>query len=195
MLPITFSFNFFPLKYNCYLQVKHNLVEDHQEELRKAKDQIQLMKQELKEREAEWKGTSEALKREAEEKLTLMLLDLREQAELEKQSIINKFELREIEMKQLQDKQAAQILDLEGSLMEQQGRLQQLELGLTGDESLHCGQEPSSGLAPRDQDCEHAALRLEEDCAPQLMQAQNRWVTFFNQFVRMELSARSPREV
>ncbi|XP_045052706.2 pericentrin isoform X7 [Desmodus rotundus] len=157
-------------------KVKHNLVEDHQEELRKAKDQIQLMKQELKEREAEWKGTSEALKREAEEKLTLMLLDLREQAELEKQSIINKFELREIEMKQLQDKQAAQILDLEGSLMEQQGRLQQLELGLTGDESLHCAQEPSSGLAPRDQDCEHAALRLEEDCAPQLMQAQNRFL-------------------
>lgn len=174
LLPITFSFNFFPLKYNCYLQVKHNLVEDHQEELRKAKDQIQLMKQELKEKEAEWKGASEALRRGAEEKLTLMLLDLREQAELEKQSIINKFELREIEMKQLQDQQAAQILDLEGSLMEQQGRLQQLELGLTGDESLHCGQVPSSGLAPGDQDQEHAALPLKEDRDLQLMLAQNR---------------------
>ncbi|XP_054435329.1 pericentrin isoform X3 [Pteronotus mesoamericanus] len=157
-------------------KVKHNLVEDHQEELRKAKEQIQLMKQELKEREAEWKGTSEALKREAEEKLTLMLLDLREQAELEKQSIINKFELREIEMRQLQDQQAAQILDLEGSLKEQQGRLQQLELDLTGDESLQCGQEPSSGLAPVDQNQELATLHLKEDRALQLMLAQNRFL-------------------
>ncbi|XP_045708339.1 pericentrin isoform X2 [Phyllostomus hastatus] len=157
-------------------KVKHNLVEDHQEELRKAKDQIQLMKQELKEKEAEWKGASEALRRGAEEKLTLMLLNLREQAELEKQSIINKFELREIEMKQLQDQQAAQILDLEGSLMEQQGRLQQLELGLTGDESLHCGQVPSRGLAPGDQDQERAALHLKEDCDLQLMLAQNRFL-------------------
>ncbi|XP_053513561.1 pericentrin isoform X12 [Artibeus jamaicensis] len=157
-------------------KIKHNLVEGHQEELRKAKDQIELMKQELKEREAEWKGASEALRRGAEEKLTLMLLDLREQAELEKQSIINKFELREMEMKQLQDQQAAQILDLEGSLMEQQGRLQQLELGLTGDEFLHCGQVPSSGLAPRDQDQEHATLHLKEDCDLQLMLAQNRFL-------------------
>uniref|UniRef100_G1P9H7 Pericentrin n=1 Tax=Myotis lucifugus TaxID=59463 RepID=G1P9H7_MYOLU len=157
---------------------KHNLVEDHQEELRKAKEQIQLMKQELKEKEAGWKDTSEALKREAEEKLTLMLLDLREQAELEKQSIINGFELREIEMRQLQDQQAAQILDLEGSLKEQQGRLRQLELGLPGDESLQSGQEPSSGLAlvDQDQDLELAPPHLKKDCALQLMLAQNRFL-------------------
>ncbi|EPQ15564.1 Pericentrin [Myotis brandtii] len=157
---------------------KHNLVEDHQEELRKAKEQIQLMKQELKEKEAGWKDTSEALKREAEEKLTLMLLDLREQAELEKQSIINGFELREIEMRQLQDQQAAQILDLEGSLKEQQGRLRQLELGLAGDESLQSGQEPSSGLAlvEQDQDLELAPAHLKKDCALQLMLAQNRFL-------------------
>lgn len=138
------------------------------------------MKQELKERKAEWKDTSEALRREAEEKLTLMLLELREQAELEKQSIINEFELREIEMRQLQDQQAAQILDLEGSLKEQQGRLRQLELGLAGDESLQSDQEPSSGLAPGDQNqhLELAPLNLKKDCALQLMQAQNRWVTF-----------------
>ncbi|XP_059542726.1 pericentrin isoform X13 [Myotis daubentonii] len=157
---------------------KHNLVEDHQEELRKAKEQIQLMKQELKEREAGWKDTSEALKREAEEKLTLMLLDLREQAELEKQSIINGFELREIEMRQLQDQQAAQILDLEGSLKEQQGRLRQLELGLAGDESLQSGQELSSELAlvDQDQDLELAPPNLKKDCALQLMLAQNRFL-------------------
>ncbi|XP_070345216.1 pericentrin isoform X28 [Equus asinus] len=160
-------------------EVKHNLVEAHQEELKKAKEEIQLMKQEFKERAAEWKVTSEDLKRKAEEKLTLMLLDLRGQAESEKQSIINKFELREIEMRQLQDRQAAQIRDLAGSLAEQQGRLRQLEVGFTGDESLQCGQcdqEPGGGLAPTDKDWELAMLRLKEDCALQLTLAQNRFL-------------------
>ncbi|XP_053076378.1 pericentrin isoform X7 [Acinonyx jubatus] len=160
-------------------RVKYNLVEDHQEELKKAKEKIQLMKQEFKEREEEWKVTSEGLKRKAEEEVTLMLLDLREQAESEKQLIINKFELREIKMRQLQDQQAAQILELEGSLVEQQGRLRQLELGLAGDEfpqCIHCGREPGGGLAPVDKDWELATLRLKEDCALQLMLAQNRFL-------------------
>ncbi|XP_070454138.1 pericentrin isoform X20 [Equus przewalskii] len=172
------------LQYEVHLKedlekVKHNLVEAHQEELKKAKEEIQLMKQEFKERAAEWKVTSEDLKRKAEEKLTLMLLDLRGQAESEKQSIINKFELREIEMRQLQDRQATQIRDLAGSLAEQQGRLRQLEVGFTGDESLQCGQcdqEPGGGLAPTDKDWELAMLRLKEDCALQLTLAQNRFL-------------------
>uniref|UniRef100_A0A452VN31 Pericentrin n=1 Tax=Ursus maritimus TaxID=29073 RepID=A0A452VN31_URSMA len=160
-------------------EVKYNLVEDHQEELKKAKEKLQLMKQEFKDKEAEWKVASENLKRKAEEELTLMLLDLKEQAEAEKQSIINKFELREIKMRQLQDQQAAQILGLEGSLVEQQGRLRQLELGLAGDECpqcSQCGREPGGRLAPADQDWELATLRLKEDCALQLMQAQNRFL-------------------
>ncbi|KAF0884242.1 PCNT protein, partial [Crocuta crocuta] len=160
-------------------RINCKLVEDHQEELKKAKEKIQLMKQEFKEREAEWKVTSETVKRKAEEEVTLMLLDLREQAESEKQLIINKFELREIKMRQLQDQQAAQILELEGSLVEQQGRLRQLELGLAGDElprCSQCGREPGSGLAPASKDWERAALRLQEDCALQLMLAQNRFL-------------------
>ncbi|XP_039078067.1 pericentrin [Hyaena hyaena] len=160
-------------------RINCKLVEDHQEELKKAKEKIQLMKQEFKEREAEWKVTSETVKRKAEEEVTLMLLDLREQAESEKQLIINKFELREIKMRQLQDQQAAQILELEGSLVEQQGRLRQLELGLAGDglpRCSQCGREPGSGLAPASKDWERAALRLQEDCALQLMLAQNRFL-------------------
>lgn len=116
----------------------------------------------------------EELQREAEEKLTSMLLELREKAESEKQTIINKFELREAEMRQLQDQQAAQILDLERSLTEQQGRLQQLEQDLTSDDALHCsqcGREP-----PTAQDGELAALHVKEDCALQLMLARSRWV-------------------
>lgn len=133
------------------------------------------MKQEFQRKEAEWEHSHEALKREAEERLTSMFLELREKAECEKQSIISRFELRESSMKHLQDQQAAQILDLERSLMEQQGRLRDLEQELTRDEALacsQCGQEPLVA-----QDEEHATLlREKEDCALQLMMAQNRWV-------------------
>ncbi|XP_068825668.1 pericentrin [Capricornis sumatraensis] len=160
-------------------KVKQNLVEAHQEELKSAEERIEQMKQELREREAEWKVTSEDLRRGAEERLTKMLLDLREQVESEKRSMMNRFELRESEMRQLQDQQAAQILDLEGSLVEQQGRLRQLELGLPGDESLRCsqcGRELGCGLAPGAQDQELAMLHLKEDCALQLKVAQSRFL-------------------
>ncbi|KAF4020687.1 hypothetical protein G4228_012561 [Cervus hanglu yarkandensis] len=160
-------------------KMKQNLVEAHQEELKSAEERIELMKQELREREAEWKVTSEDLRRGAEERLTKMLLDLREQVECEKRSMMNRFELRESEMRQLQDQQAAQILDLEGSLVEQQGRLRQLELGLTGDESprcSQCGRELGCGPAPGAQDQELAMLHLKEDCALQLKVAQSRFL-------------------
>ncbi|KAI4589547.1 hypothetical protein MJG53_000596 [Ovis ammon polii x Ovis aries] len=160
-------------------KMKQNLVEAHQEELKSAEERIEQMKQELREREAEWKVTSEDLRRGAEERLTKMLLDLREQVESEKRSMMNRFELRESEMRQLQDQQAAQILDLEGSLVEQQGRLRQLELGLPGDESLRCsqcGRELGCGPAPGAQDQELAMLHLKEDCALQLKVAQSRFL-------------------
>uniref|UniRef100_G1QSH5 Pericentrin n=1 Tax=Nomascus leucogenys TaxID=61853 RepID=G1QSH5_NOMLE len=155
-------------------KVKHNLIEDHQEELNNAKQKTELMKQEFQKKEMDWKVMKEELQQEAEEKLTLMLLELREKAESEKQTIINKFELREAEMRQLQDQQAAQILDLERSLTEQQGRLQQLEQDLTSDDALHCsqcGREP-----PTAQDGELAALHVKEDCALQLMLARSRFL-------------------
>ncbi|KAL1771697.1 pericentrin isoform X5 [Sigmodon hispidus] len=155
--------------------VKHSLVEDHQLKLNKAEEKIQLLKQEFQKKEAEWEHSQEDLKREAEERLTSMFLELREKAESEKQSIINRFELRESGMRRLQDQQAAQILDLEKSLLEQQGRLRQLEHELTRDEALpcsQCGQEPLVA-----QDEEHLMLlREKEDCALQLMMAQNRFL-------------------
>uniref|UniRef100_A0A8C0XSD8 Pericentrin/AKAP-450 centrosomal targeting domain-containing protein n=1 Tax=Castor canadensis TaxID=51338 RepID=A0A8C0XSD8_CASCN len=167
-----------PDQFNLQLEqqkVKHALVEDHQEERNKAEEKIQLMKQELKKKEAEWELSHEDLKRKAEERLASMLLELREQTESEKQSIMSRFELREASMKHLQDQQAAQILGLERSLMEQQSRLRQLEQGLTADEALlcsQCGQEP-----PAAQDGEHTLLlREKEDCALQLMVAQNRFL-------------------
>ncbi|XP_007452564.1 PREDICTED: pericentrin [Lipotes vexillifer] len=154
-------------------QVKCTLVEAHQEALRSAEEKLELTRRGLGERAAEWEVTSEDLRRGAEERPTQLLLELREQAESEKLSMMHRFELREAEMRQLQDQQAAQILDLEGSLMEQQGRLRQLELGLSGDESLQCsqcGRELGGGLAPTDRD------HLKEDCALQLQLAQSRFL-------------------
>ncbi|XP_017702761.1 PREDICTED: pericentrin isoform X4 [Rhinopithecus bieti] len=155
-------------------KAKHNLVEDHQEELNNAKQKTELMKQEFQKKEMDWKVTKEELQREAEEKLTLMLLELREKAESEKQTIVNKFELRKAEMRQLQDQQAAQILDLERSLTEQQGRLQQLEQELTSDDALRCSQ--CGRELPTAQDGELAALHVKEDCALQLMLARSRFL-------------------
>ncbi|XP_055975520.1 pericentrin [Sorex fumeus] len=160
-------------------KVKHSLIEDHLEELKKAKEKHQALKHELQEKEAEWTVMSEDQKRKAEEKLTLLLLELRERAESEKQSIVEKFEHREAEMRQLQEQQATQILELEGSLVEQQGRLRQLELGLIGDEAMRCsqcGRESGTGPAAVDGGWELAMLRLKEDCALQLRQAQNRFL-------------------
>ncbi|XP_075398289.1 pericentrin isoform X3 [Tenrec ecaudatus] len=152
-------------------KAKCKLAEDHQEEVRKSKEKIQLLRQEFKEKEEEWKATREDLKRKAEEKLTLMLLELREKTESEKQAIIDKFELRETEMRQLQNEQAKQMLELARSLAEQQGRLQQLELGVAGDEPLQCSQ-----CGPVAEAWERTTLRLKEDCALQLTLAQNRFL-------------------
>ncbi|XP_051009220.1 LOW QUALITY PROTEIN: pericentrin [Acomys russatus] len=156
-------------------KVKCSLIEDHQIKLSKAEEKIQVMKQEFEQKEAEWALSHDGLKREAEERLASMFLELREKAESEKQSIINRFELRASGMRRLQDQQAAQIVELERSLMEQQGRLKQLEQGLSRDDVVpcsQCGREP-----PMAQDEEHGMfLREKEDCALQLLMAQNRFL-------------------
>uniref|UniRef100_A0A8D1M253 Pericentrin/AKAP-450 centrosomal targeting domain-containing protein n=1 Tax=Sus scrofa TaxID=9823 RepID=A0A8D1M253_PIG len=161
---------------SCCLQVKRDLLEGHQEELRHTEQKIELLKRDLGDREAAWQVTCEELGRAAEERLSRRLLELREQAESEKRSLTNRFELREAEMRQLQDRQAAQILDLEGSLVEQQGRLRQLELGLAGDESLRCSQcgRELGSPGPADQDRELATLHLQEPSALQPKPAQSR---------------------
>uniref|UniRef100_A0A8C6GD22 Pericentrin (kendrin) n=1 Tax=Mus spicilegus TaxID=10103 RepID=A0A8C6GD22_MUSSI len=156
-------------------KVQDSLVEDCQVKLSKAEEKIQQMKEEFQKKEAEWELSREELKREAEERLASMFLELREKAESEKLSIISRFEHRESSMRHLQDQQAAQILDLERSLMEQQGHLRQLEQELTRDDLLpcsQCGQEPAMAQEEKN----GALLREKEDCALQLLMAQNRFL-------------------
>ncbi|XP_029398121.1 pericentrin isoform X3 [Mus pahari] len=156
-------------------KVQDSLVEDCQVKLTKAEEKIQQMREEFQKKEAEWELSREDLKREAEERLASMFLELREKAESEKLSIISRFEHRESSMRHLQDQQAAQILDLERSLTEQQGHLRQLEQELTRDDGLpcnQCGQDPAVV-----QDGKNGALlREKNDCALQLLMAQNRFL-------------------
>ncbi|XP_047421105.1 pericentrin isoform X4 [Sciurus carolinensis] len=156
-------------------RVKRSLVEDHQEELNKAEQKVQLLKQEFRKKEVEWELLREDLRREAEENLASTCRVLREKAESEKRSVVSRFSSREARMRHLQDQQAAQIQALEKSLVEQQGRLRQLEQALAGDEALPrggCGQE-----APVAPDGERGVLlQGTEECALQLMQAQNRFL-------------------
>ncbi|XP_077900948.1 pericentrin isoform X7 [Ictidomys tridecemlineatus] len=155
--------------------VKRSLLEDHQEELNKAEQKVQLLKQEFRNKEVEWELLREDLRREAEENLASMCRELKEKAESEKQSAVSRFERREAGMRHLQDQQAAQILALEKSLAEQQGRLRQLEQALAGDEALPCsgcGQDP-----PVASDGQRGTLlQGKEECALQLMQARNRFL-------------------
>lgn len=169
------------------------MVEAYQVKLSTAEEKIQQMKQEFQRKEAEWELSQEDLKREAEERLASMFLELREKAESEKLSIINKFELRESSMRHLQDQQAAQISDLEKSLMEQQGHLRQLEQELARDEVLlcsQCGQEPSVAQDEKNT----MLLREKEDCALQLLMAQNRWVRLWDSGFGVEPPAQMPAE-
>ncbi|XP_076724099.2 pericentrin isoform X3 [Callospermophilus lateralis] len=155
--------------------VKRSLLEDHQEELNKAEQKVQLLKQEFRNKEVEWELLREDLRREAEENLASVCRELKEKAESEKQSAVSRFERREAGMRHLQDQQAAQILVLEKSLAEQQGRLRQLEQALAGDEALPCNgcsQDP-----PVASDGQRGTLLLgKEECALQLMQARNRFL-------------------
>uniref|UniRef100_A0A8C5ZLA1 Pericentrin n=1 Tax=Marmota marmota marmota TaxID=9994 RepID=A0A8C5ZLA1_MARMA len=156
-------------------KVKRSLLEDHQEELNKAEQKVQLLKQEFRNKEVEWELLREDLRREAEENLASMCRELKEKAESEKQSAVSRFERREAGMRHLQDQQAAQILALEKSLAEQQGRLRQLEQALAGDEALPChgcSQDP-----PVASDGQRGTLlEGKEECALQLMQARNRFL-------------------
>lgn len=144
------------------------------------------MKEELKKKETEWKVTSEDMEREAEARLTLMLLELKEKADSEKCLLMKTFEIREAEMRRLQDLQAAQILALEGSVTEQQGRLRQLECGvLPGEEAGPCSQCSLEPAVAQDQnlvqDGGSTVMCRQEDLALQLMLAQNRCVALLQQ--------------
>lgn len=129
-----------------------------------------------KEKEKKWKCESEDQRILAEEKLSLLRIELQNRAEYEKQKLQKDFELREAEMNQLQDHQAAKILELEKLVKEQQNNLQQLEDSLA---SAQKSQEQydsdlQAARALMAKEMEKATHCLQEECALKLMEAQNK---------------------
>ncbi|XP_063018644.1 pericentrin isoform X1 [Melospiza melodia melodia] len=159
-------------------KVKYKIAEDHKKELREEVQKIETM---YKEKEKKWQCESEAQRILAEEKLSLLHTELQTRAESEKQNLQKQFEVREAEMIQLQDQQAAKILELEKLVKEQQNNLQQLEDSLAGAQAVQKAQQQyeadlEAAKALMAKEMEKATLCLQEECALKLLEAQNKFM-------------------
>ncbi|XP_054492626.2 pericentrin isoform X2 [Agelaius phoeniceus] len=159
-------------------KVKYQIAEDHKKELR---EEVQKIENMYKEKEKKWQCESEAQRILAEEKLSLLHTELQTRAESEKQNLQKQFELREAEMIQLQDHQAAKILELEKLVKEQQNNLQQLEDSLAGAQAVQKAQQQyeadlEAAKALMAKEMEKATLCLQEECALKLLEAQNKFM-------------------
>ncbi|XP_074950332.1 pericentrin isoform X4 [Phalacrocorax aristotelis] len=162
-------------------KVKYKIAEDHKNELREAREEVQKIKARYKEKEEKWKRDSEDQRIQAEEKLSLLRIELQNRAEYEKQNLQKDFELREAEMIQLQNHQAAKILELEKLVKEQQNNLQQLEDSIASAQAMQKSQEQydsdlQAAKALMAKEMEKATLGLQEECELKLMEAQNKFM-------------------
>nr|XP_042717758.1 pericentrin isoform X3 [Chrysemys picta bellii] len=162
-------------------KIKCKLVDDHKNELKRAREEVQQVEQVHKEKEEEWKCEREALRVKVEETLSQLRAELEDKAESEKQTLQKEFELREAEMNRLQDQQAARIVELEKSLKEQQNSLQQLEDSLASMQTTQTAQaqyesELQAAKTLMEKDLEKATFGLQEECAVKLMEAQNKFM-------------------
>ncbi|XP_037998324.1 pericentrin isoform X16 [Motacilla alba alba] len=159
-------------------KVKYQIAEDHKKELR---EEVQKIENMYKEKEKKWQCESEAQRLLAEEKLSLLHTELQTRAESEKQNLQKQFELREAEMIELQDHQAAKILELEKLVKEQQNNLQQLEDSLAGAQAVQKAQQQyeadlEAAKALMAKEMEKATLCLQEESALKLLEAQNKFM-------------------
>ncbi|XP_064371498.1 pericentrin isoform X2 [Dromaius novaehollandiae] len=162
-------------------KVKYKLTEDHKTELRGAREEVQKIEKMYKEKEEKWKCENEDQRIQTEEKLSLLRIELENKSEYEKQNLQKEFELRETEMNQLQDQQAARIVELEKLVKEQQNNLQQLEDSLASAQATQKSQEQyvselQEAKALMAKEMEKATLCLQEECAFKLMEAQNKFM-------------------
>ncbi|XP_068803772.1 pericentrin isoform X4 [Struthio camelus] len=162
-------------------KVKYKLTEDHETELKGAREEVQKIEKMYKEKEEKWKCENEDQRIQTEEKLSLLRIELENKSECEKQNLQKEFELRETEMNQLQDQQAARIVELEKLVKEQQNNLQQLEDSLASAQATQKSQEQydselQEAKALMAKEMEKATLCLQEECAFKLMEAQNKFI-------------------
>ncbi|XP_032045599.1 pericentrin isoform X5 [Aythya fuligula] len=162
-------------------QVKYKIAENHKNELREAREEIQKIETMYKEKENKWKHESEDQRIQAEEKLSLLRVELQNRLECEKQNLQKEFEVREAEMNRLQDYQAARIVELEKLVKEQQNNLQQLEDSLASAQAIQKSQEQyesdlQAAKVLMEEEMEKAMLCLQKECALKLTEAQNKFM-------------------
>ncbi|XP_068542154.1 pericentrin isoform X8 [Anas acuta] len=162
-------------------QVKYKIAENHKNELREAREEIQKIETMYKEKENKWKHESEDQRIQAEEKLSLLRVELQNRLECEKQNLQKEFEVREAEMNRLQDYQAARIVELEKLVKEQQNNLQQLEDSLASAQAIQKSQEQyesdlQAAKVLMEEEMQKAMLCLQEECALKLTEAQNKFM-------------------
>uniref|UniRef100_A0A670HWL9 Pericentrin/AKAP-450 centrosomal targeting domain-containing protein n=1 Tax=Podarcis muralis TaxID=64176 RepID=A0A670HWL9_PODMU len=159
-------------------QIKCKLIEDHANELRKAREELQEMEQTHKTKAEEWKREQEESRRKAEEKLSLLRKELESKAECEKRALQKQSEFREAEMIWLQQQQAARIVELEKSLKEQQNSVRQLEDTLVNAQKTlaQYDSELTSTKTLMTEELEKAQEVLQEEWKAKLKDAQSRLV-------------------
>ncbi|XP_053926397.1 pericentrin isoform X3 [Cuculus canorus] len=160
---------------------KYKIAEEHQNKLREAREEIQKIETIYREKERKWKCESEDQRTQAEEKLSSLCVELQNRVEYEKQNLQKEFELRETEMRQLQDHQAVKILELEKLVKEQHNNLQQLEDSLASIQATWKSPEQydsdlQAAEAHMAKEMEKAILCLQEESALKLMEAQNKFM-------------------
>ncbi|POI35771.1 hypothetical protein CIB84_000477 [Bambusicola thoracicus] len=162
-------------------QVKFKIIEDHENELKEAREEVLKIETMYKEKEKKWKCESEDQRVQAEEKLSLLRTELQNRLEYEKQNLQKEFEVREAQMNRLQDHQAAKIVELEKLVKEQQNNLQQLEDSLAVAQATQKSQEQydsdlQAAKTLMAKEMEKAKLCLQEECALKLMEAENKFM-------------------
>ncbi|KAL8173213.1 UNVERIFIED_CONTAM: hypothetical protein K2H54_042482, partial [Gekko kuhli] len=158
-------------------QIKCKLMEDHVNELRRAREEVREIEEVHKAKSEEWKLKWEDLNKKTEEKL-LVYEERENKAEREKQALQKQFELHEAEMTCLQEQQAARITQLEKSLTEQQNHVQQLEdnLAKTQNTLVQHDSELNATKALMATELEKAKHVFQEECTAKLEDAQNRFM-------------------
>ncbi|KAM6459720.1 pericentrin isoform 3-T3 [Liasis olivaceus] len=159
-------------------QIKCKLIEDHTDELRRTRKELWEVEQTHKAKAEEWKREKEILVAETEEKLSLLRKELQNKAEYEKQAWQRRFDLREAEVTCLQEQQAAQIVELEKILKEQQNTIQQLEDSLVNAQKTlaQYNSELSSTKTLMAEELEKAKQVLQEEYKAKYKEAQSRFL-------------------
>nr|XP_020829055.1 pericentrin [Phascolarctos cinereus] len=148
------------------------LVEDHQKEIKKMREEIQQMIRRDKDKEEAWQGRSRDLSRKAEESLAALVLELNGKAEREQQALSKAFDLRVTEMEQLRDQQVADIARLEQSLRQRDESRAQEEATW----QARAAHDLEAAKAQMARELEAATQRLQEDCALELQTSRTRFL-------------------